>query len=109
MPFYELHLLNHTVLHYTKGDLFIMLYGSFLDIQTLSPKVSLVVIRKKKRWQTIQQKIKCPDLVNVFLFFLYFISDLCRFPRSGNGCDFLKNFCLEEFTYQTNMHLTART
>ena len=79
MPFYELHPLNYTILHYTKGDLFSMLYGSFsilyrsfLDIQTLSPKVSLVIIRKEKRWQAIQQKINCPDLFSAFLFFLFY-------------------------------------
>lgn len=90
MSFYELHPLNYTILCYTKGDLFSILYGSFLDFQTLSPKVSLFIIRKKKRRQAIQQKIKRSDLFSVFSFFylLYFISELRLFPRGGNCSDF---------------------
>lgn len=56
MPFYEMHSLNYTMLYYTKGDLFSVLYGSysilcgsFLDIQTLSPKVSLVIVGMEKK------------------------------------------------------------
>lgn len=103
MPFYELHPLNYTILRYTKGDLFSMLYGSFsilygsfLNIQTLSPKVSLVIIRKEKRQKALQQKIKCLDLFSVSFF--YFISELCPFPRSGNWSVFWKNLFLQEFT-----------
>lgn len=117
MPFYELHPLNYTILCYTKGDLFSMLYGSFsilygsfLDFQTLSPKVSLVIIRKEKRRQAIQQKIKRPDLFSVFSVFylLYFISELRLFPRGANCSDFWKKKkqpCLQEFKCQTNMCL----
>lgn len=68
MLFSEVHPLNYTILFNTKGDLFSILFGVSLDIQTLSPKVSLVIIRKEKRWQTIQQKLKHPDLFSIFIF-----------------------------------------
>lgn len=68
MLFSEVPPLNYTILYDTKGDLFSILFGVSLDIQTLSPKVSLVIIRKEKRWQAIQQKIKRTDLFSIFIF-----------------------------------------
>lgn len=95
MPFCELHPLNYTILRYTKGDLFSMLYGSFsilygsfLNIQTLSPKVSLVIIRKKKRRQALQQKIKCLDLFSVSFFILF--QNYALFQEAETGLAFGK-------------------
>lgn len=81
MPFCELHPLNYTILHYTKGDLFSMLYGSysihcgsFLDIQTLSPKVSLVIIRIKKEMASYSTKDKMSRSIQCLFFFFFFLN-----------------------------------
>lgn len=109
MPFYELHPLSYTILCYTKGDLFSMLYGSFsilygsfLNIQTLSPKVSLVIIRKEKRQQALQQKIKCLDLFSVSFFILF--QNYALFQEAETGLFFQKISSYKN-SHQTNMHL----
>lgn len=109
MPFYELHPLSYTILCYTKGDLFSMLYGSFsilygsfLNIQTLSPKVSLVIIRKEKRQQALQQKIKCLDLFSVSFFILF--QNYALFQEAETGLFFGKISSYKN-SHQTNMHL----
>lgn len=91
MPFCELHPLNYTIQHYTKGDLFSMLYASFsilyapsLDVQTLSPKGYSGYNQEGKKTASYSTKVKAfRSIQHLFSSSLNFDLEQDLFPRRG--------------------------